>query len=72
MPLTSNYILQKAIFNLNENKQALAQHVSNLRQQKESLRVRLEALKVLDEEIIYSVKKRTLKMKSAKHILLMN
>ena len=61
-------------FNLNENEQALSQHVSKLRQQKESLCVRLEALdlKVLDEEIIYSVKKRTLKIKSAKHVLLMN
>ena len=59
-------------FNLNENKQTLAQHVSKLRQQKETLCVKLEDLKVLDEEIIYSVKERTLKMKSAKHVLLMN
>ena len=39
-------------FNLNENKQTLAQHVSKLRQQKEALRVKLEDLKVLDEEIL--------------------
>ena len=39
-------------FNLNENKQTLAQHVSKLRQQKETLRVKLEDLKVLDEEIL--------------------
>ena len=58
--------------NLNENKQTLAQHVSKLRQQNETLCVKLEDLKFLDEEIIYSAKKRTRKMKSAKHILLMN
>ena len=39
-------------FNLNENKQTLAQHVSKLRQQKEFLHVKLEALKVLEEEIL--------------------
>ena len=39
-------------FNLNEKKQTLAQHVSKLRQQKETLRVKLEDLKVLDEEIL--------------------
>ena len=40
-------------FDLNENKQTLAQHVSKLRQQKETLRVKLEALKVLDEESLW-------------------
>ena len=40
--------------NLNENKQTLAQHVSKLRQQKETLCLKLEDLKVLDEKIIYS------------------
>ena len=39
-------------FNLNQNKQTLAQQVSKHRQQKETLRVKLEALKVLDEEIL--------------------
>ena len=39
-------------FNLNQNKQTLAQQVWKLLQQKETLRVKLEALKVLGEEIL--------------------
>ena len=38
--------------NLNQNKQTLAQQVWKLLQQKETLRVKLEALKVLGEEIL--------------------
>ena len=38
--------------NLNQNKQTLAQQVWKLLQQKETLRAKLEALKVLGEEIL--------------------
>ena len=38
--------------NLDENKQALALLVSKLHQQRQSLRIKLETLKVVDEEIL--------------------
>ena len=43
--------------NLDENKQALALLVSKLHQQRQSLHIKLETLKVVDEEILSIVKK---------------